>query len=246
MCAGISSVSLLRSKVIRQIRWQVKRGRMMGGHTHYAKSDTQGMSSREEGGSGSTSSGTHLMQVPGRPPTPPGPDKVLLIDIASLSWGGKVCPLNTFTHVLYICRFTGHLTTKQREADLTGYSGWHQLPIFICQVSRETCTFVNYALLYVHAYVCICASVHICVLYPQFSDIQHNTDYSHCTIHCISTTHSSCPSETSQPLINVFPSSHPWKQPSYLPILWIWSLGFHTHAVFCSRSLPPFNTMTWH
>lgn len=98
-------------------------------------------------------------------------------------------------------------------------SGWHQLPIFICQVSRETCTFVNYALLYVHAYVCICASVHICVLYPQFSDIQHNTDYSHCTIHCISTTHSSCPSETSQPLINVFPSSHPWKQPSYLPIL---------------------------
>lgn len=131
-----------------------------GGPHTLCKSDTQGMRSREEGGSGSTSSGTHFMQVPGRPPTPPGPDKVLLIDIASLSWGGKVCPLNTFTHVLYICRFTGHLTTKQREADLTGYSGWHQLPIFICQVSRETCTFVKYALLYVHAYVCeVCMSV---------------------------------------------------------------------------------------
>lgn len=245
MCAGISSVSLLRSKVIRQIKWQEKHGRTMGGaHTVQRAIPKEWGAERKEGAD----------------PLHPAPTScksqddrqlhlgliVLLIDIASLSWGGKVCPLNTFTHLLYICRFTGHLTTKQREAVLTGYSGWHQLPIFICQVSRETCTFVKSTLLYVHAYVCICASVHVCVLSRQFSDIQYNTDYSYYTIHCISTTHSSCISETSHPLINVFSSSHSWEQPLYLPILWICSLGFHTHAVLCSRSLPPFNTMTWH
>lgn len=67
------------------------------------------------------------------------------------------------------------LTAKQREAVLTGYSGWLHLPIFICQVSGDICTFVKYPSLYVHAYVCICASVHVW----QFSDIRYNTDYSH-------------------------------------------------------------------
>lgn len=158
------------------------------------------------------------------------------------------------THVsvehLYLCSLymSVHrdLTAKQREAVLTGYSVWHQLPIFICQVSRDICTFVKYPSLDVDAYVCICASVHVRVLHRQFSDFQYNTDYSHRAVHYISTTHSSWVPETSQPHINVFPSSDSWEQPLYFLVLCIWSSGFHTHAVFCSRSLPSFNTMPWH